>query len=1313
MKILNRSNIPLVLWWSIIAIVVVLALIACNVEAEYTNEDGSVIFGQSTFEATDGIKYLTSDYPGIDLVDYGMYWSTPNPSPLSGRFYDDGRIYLGKDTDHYIGMKPVGIFYVNYQDPTERQQLISLTSMSLSVNNNVATYTQGPVDVVFTNSFSRIKGDVIFPNAPPVPTVSNPALAMVWEIVGHAGINTEDGEKSTWWFEEAKATFPIGDIQNNGSAMLKKKIFRQNGKIYLVEGVGYNWISDVNRTDSHFILDPSVEYNGSDNWAGLSGTMLEHGDGNLRAPPSVWEGIAGFWSPGTDVGSGTTLKDLSGNGNDGTIHGATWNITSDALEYNGTSDYVDLDEVFSTPNFTFISKVMPYTTNPISGSPDYGLRYVFSMGASSILFESTNLFKFRFNNGTDIDLYSSNSYNLNQTYDTAGTIGDGYTKMYIDGNLQDTEQFLGNVVGSNDVRFGNNWYSNTRHWHGLIGATYIYNTTLTNDQINETRDNYHNITSYMETDSPIDAGTGYVNMYVWFNGTDAGSNTTIELQVKQNDTATWETAIADVTMNTNHTIPAGMLYQNASFRWYANTSYQPETDVIESVIFEPGPIPTPTVTLLSQTPSVIYQNSTGYMNISYGITHSNLGLNNTSVSFIYRNYDPLCGCSNHSIRPPTNDLATEWDLDGRILRAANRNESLNFENNATITGGNTYDWSGLDENSTRLTIVPVNSTYTLVYINGTIHDIMPQSWYLDRSDLEEAPKTQMAIHKTQNLLIKSWNIELFKGNYDHVTVGYTDTMLESNPAAWPSDANPLNYYYVNDSYDPATDGDPLASGYAVYMGSGNASEWIDHVYSPHANSSYVRAFINNTVLHQYINTTEISYLYLTSNTPSSKPYYINVTGVASSTNVSFADTGVLWAGDATLSQQNYTPNTWLAFMKDDITFDHKLYVADNNDAWENSTLSSTVVGPGLFPPTTPTFYSFHNGYVDYDMNGTYYGTIQIQIGVATDPDGGNVTHKTTLHYSNKTLITEINNVTYPPNGVYTNVSFDTTSYSTLENYTLRLVATDDENESVTVWLGVNFTINYDNFSFTNATISPSAIREGEPFTASVDITDIDGNIVDAIVKINGGNYSMVNTAGDTWAYTFTGTSIPTRYEIDNFYAQDDFGAWNSTTSSLYIDALPSTGTGSSGGIRPRIIPAIIPEPIVNVTEEVIIEPLANISEIIERLVSEDIIKIFKFNYKLNTQIYNDTFYVENVQRCEFTSDVIAMCDVEAEHVTVTFVYEPDGMIYTHSDSITLYADGYSEYREVDIYVVNFANPVWWIMLIVIVGAVVLYRRNKK
>ena len=475
----------------------------------------------------------------------------------------------------------------------------------------------------------------------------------------------------------------------------------------------------------------------------------------------------------------------------------------------------------------------------------------------------------------------------------------------------------------------------------------------------------------------------------------------------------------------------------------------------------------PVVTLLSMTPSVIYENSTGTLNISYGITHGSGGLNNTSIAFRYRNYDHDLGTSNHSIRPPDNTRAAVWNLDGQILRGQNRNNTLNWEDNVTITEGDIYTWSGLDENSTRLTIVPYNSTYTYVYINATVHDIMPNMWYIDRTQIETVAKTPLAIHKTQNVLIKFWDFEIFKGNTDFLGVGYTDTLLNDNPALHPSDVNPIEFFYVNSSYNPATDGDPLESGYAVFMGSLNASGWVDHVYNPTPNANYVRGFINNNLIESMIDTTEVSYLYFTSNTPSSKPYYINMTDVATDTNVSFANTNVLWAGnDAPFTPFAYTPNVWFSFMKPDLTLDHQLFVADNNDLWNNSTMNRTNITQSLFPPTKPVIDHFHfptPADWDTEMNKTYTGTFGIGVAVGSDPDGGIVTHNLTLHYANQTFIATINNTFNESdlvhNGVYVNIEFDSSSYySTIEKYTLKVVATDDEAVSTYSWLGVNFSL---------------------------------------------------------------------------------------------------------------------------------------------------------------------------------------------------------------------------------------------------------------
>jgi hypothetical protein len=1115
-------------------------------------DNGQISYGLPTFTATDDIQYLQSDYPGASLVDHGPYWSTPEPSPLSGRFYDDGRIYLGKDTDHYVGMQPVGIFYVNCQDPTEREQLISLASMSLSVNDNVATYSQGLVSIVFTNSFSQIKGDVIFPNNPPVPTVSNPALAVVWEVVGHAGVSMEDGERDKWWFEEVKAGFPVGDIQNNGSTELKKKVFRQNGKIYLVEGVRYGWVSDVNRTDSHFIIDPTLEYNGSDNWAGTSGPMWEHGDGNLRNEPSVTTGLVGWWEPGTDVGSGNILHDLSGNGNDGTIHGATWNMTSGMLEYNGTSDYVNCgnDESLNptTDNFTILFDLYQignvntaYFSKMVSTSEGWYITYT-PTGQKCYLYDYTNSRRF--------DSTSVGSILLSKFASLAFVRCGVNSRVYINGiNCTDINTITddnSNVSSNADFIISRRTNPADRFLDGNIGRVAFYFSTCTNDQINETNANYHTNTSFRQIDTANDYGAGQVLKYINVTGTDPSDNTTMAVYVNGShngvDYNGWELVNGSCNVGDNVTVPISYEYRylgSPGVKVVSNTTYQPETNVIESIILasdSPSGSPSATIiTLLSQTPSIIYKNSTGYLNISYGIAHNHLGLNNTSVSFIYRNYDYDLSDSNHSIRPPTNDLASVWNFNGRILRAANRNETpgLNFENNDTITGGDTYTWSGLDENSTKLTIVPVNSTYTKVYINATVHCIMPQMWYLDRTDQQESTKTQLAIHKTQNVLVKFWNFEIFKGNTDFLGVGYTDTSLSSNPALWPSDANPVSFYYVNSSYDPVTGGDPITSGYAVYMGSLNASGWVNHVYS-RSNSNYVRGFIDNNYLHTIIDTTNISYLYYTSNTESSRPFYINMTNVASSTNVSFANTNTLWAGNTPpYTPQAYTPNIWFAFMKLNLSLDHKLYAADNNDLWGVSSMNRTNITQALFPPTTPIIDHFHFlNETDYDMDGVYYGNFSIGCAVSSDPDGGDVTHNLTLHYANNlTLVTIINNtftdkdITH--NGVYFDANFSSSPYYSDDvNYTLRLIATDDESETVTVWLGVNFTLSITPIitSYTPSTPVTTIQHNTQEFTINisqiVNVTwYIDGSVVSTVNNTNYSTYS--NSTAPIGTYNVT------------------------------------------------------------------------------------------------------------------------------------------------------------------------------------------------
>ena len=316
--------------------------------------------------------------------------------------------------------------------------------------------------------------------------------------------------------------------------------------------------------------------------------------------------------------------------------------------------------------------------------------------------------------------------------------------------------------------------------------------------------------------------------------------------------------------------------------------------------------------------------------------------------------------------------------------------------------------------------------------------------------------------------------------------------------------------------------------------------------------------------------------------------------------------------------------------------------------------------------------------------------------------------------------------------------------------------------------------NLDNFTFSNENVDPTRVSENNPFTVSIDISDSDGTINTAIVKINDVNYTMTSGVGDAWSYVFTDTSTPARYELDMFYARDNSGAWNSTPGTLYVDVFRSSTSGGGSNRRPVVTPTATPEiteepvediedinvtGITNVTDAIkqlmstlnvselnnvtisieqyisginvtnpfegffsginITNPfeglfsginaseMTNITESVERFDSYEVIRVFKFNFDLYPQSYGKIIYIEKVDDCRITSNMTTGCDVEGNLVTITFNYEPDRMIDIHSDSVTVYRGETSQNIEIDTYVFNFTNWVWWMILIILLGMVIL------
>ena len=468
----------------------------------------------------------------------------------------------------------------------------------------------------------------------------------------------------------------------------------------------------------------------------------------------------------------------------------------------------------------------------------------------------------------------------------------------------------------------------------------------------------------------------------------------------------------------------------------------------------------PIITLLSQYPSDLFGNSTGDFNLTYGIEHVDVDLNGTTLAFKYTIYDNESGTFCHSIRPSDNNLC---DFIGtyKIARGDNRNktgdERLNWEGNVTITEGSVCKWSGMDENSTRVNVVAVNSTYTMVYINGSVQGLATSDMhYLCRKHMQNASKTQYEINKNNDFVAKIYNSETMKGNDENYTI--TVWVGTNIPGTTPT--SNLDIFWANDSWNPEGTVEVEDSPYATYATSFTATEWINWSFQPSAYSNYISLNIGGNIDPSIIHTNE-SYLIFKSSGNPNHGFGIDVTNAATCTNKSFAETGVVWEGNSpAYSQYLYTPDLFMSFHRGNQVFQSMMHIADTNGTWGNSTLHESEIKTSIFPPTATRATQFEfEGFNDTSRDATYRGTFGIWIDTSHDPDGGNVSHNLTLCYDNGTHVALINNSFNNSLGNSVNITFNSTPYySTTEMYTLKCVLTDDENVIRTVICDRNFSL---------------------------------------------------------------------------------------------------------------------------------------------------------------------------------------------------------------------------------------------------------------
>ena len=253
-------------------------------------------------------------------------------------------------------------------------------------------------------------------------------------------------------------------------------------------------------------------------------------------------------------------------------------------------------------------------------------------------------------------------------------------------------------------------------------------------------------------------------------------------------------------------------------------------------------------------------------------------------------------------------------------------------------------------------------------------------------------------------------------------------------------------------------------------------------------------------------------------------------------------------------------------------------------------------------------------------------------------------------------------------------------------------------------------INYNNFSFTNISVSPITVLQGHSSIISIDISDFDGTITTAIVKIKDTNYTMTNTVGDTWSYTYSNNYVGKHY-ITDFYAQDNNLAWNSTTSTSYINVLASSGSGGGFVIVPTVTPTITPEP----TPTPIIEKEYNITLPAITIITDESINIFKLvNWFGKTEI-ESTVEANGIVQCiinDNNNNFISECDVHDGVIYFTFNPVIDNIYNTNTGTITMIDDTGNEHKTN----VVLSTLMWWPLLIIVGFFYILikiYTKTKK
>jgi hypothetical protein len=201
-------------------------------------------------------------------------------------------------------------------------------------------------------------------------------------------------------------------------------------------------------------------------------------------------GLVGWWR--FDEGTGSVAGDSSGNGNNGTVHGATW-VTGKygkALSFNGTSSYVDIPLSNSLKGFTELTIsfwAKKTSTVDFAGlvADDYGSGRQWDLLDHTNGVGATDNICFYITDGVAGDtLLSSHALPIGVwQYVTVVFKGSNFIKFYINGAI-DTQKST-TLSQTNPTPVFDHWIGrySSYYFNGIIDEVRIYNRALSAAEI--------------------------------------------------------------------------------------------------------------------------------------------------------------------------------------------------------------------------------------------------------------------------------------------------------------------------------------------------------------------------------------------------------------------------------------------------------------------------------------------------------------------------------------------------------------------------------------------------------------------------------------------------------------------------------------------------------------------------------------------------------------------------------------------------------------------------------------------------------------